>query len=206
MSSVLWINEAEVYSGWHLETLFIQRRIFKAVWRKRLQQSSLNETWTKNPFWQPAKVVNSWKVRRACPPVSIQIQVFVNTWYHPPWHLHFCLTGSPILSPYLWTHLSCSALLKANGLIQFTLYWRTDYPTTTTKATDFRKKLEMAFTDLHCVASTDVPYLALKASLLQMSILNVKRLIWLLRIYVSPYVVGFFGLGFFFFFEPCIYF
>lgn len=51
------------------------RQIFKTVWRKRLQQSSRNETWVKNPFWQPAKVVSSWKVRRACPPASIQIQL-----------------------------------------------------------------------------------------------------------------------------------
>lgn len=75
MSLLLWINEVKVYSGWHLEILLIWRWILKAVWRKRLQQSSHNETWAKNPFWQPAKVGNSWKLRRACAPVSIQIQL-----------------------------------------------------------------------------------------------------------------------------------
>lgn len=187
MSSLLWINEVEVYSGWHLETLFIQRWIFKAVWRKRLQQSSCNETWTKNLFWQPAKVVNSWKVRRACPPVSIQIQVLCK--YTIP---------SSLTLLFLSDRLSYSVPLSLGSLILFSSpegkWFDSIYPLLKDrllpphppKATDFRKKLKRAFTDLCCVASTDVPSLALKASLLQMSVLNVRRLIWLLRIYVSP--------------------
>lgn len=165
MSSLLWINEVKVYSGWHLELLFIWRWIFKAVQRKCLWQSAHNETWTKNLFWQPAKAVNWWKVRRElvllCPS---KFNCFVNTWYHPPWHFHFYLTSAAILSLYSWVYLSWRQMLWFNlPIIEGHI---TPLPQPS-KSTHFKKSLKWLL--LNIVASIDVPSLPLKATLLQVS-------------------------------------
>lgn len=164
MSSLLWINEVKVYSGWHLETLFIWRWIFTAVWRQCLQQSSHSETWAKNLFWQTTKVVNWWNVRRElillCPS---KFNSFVNIWYHPPWHLYFCLTSAaiPLFPGWLILFNSSEGFDSIYPLLKDIWLSCPNPPN--------QFILRKAFSDLYFVASRDVSSLPLKASLLQVS-------------------------------------
>lgn len=107
---------------WSNQILSTQRWLFKALWRKCLQQPSHHETWTQNPFWQPEKVVNSWKVRETCTSLSIQIQLLCK--YMIVSSLTLLLLSDQLSYS---VRLFCWALLKGNDLIQFTLYWRIDF-------------------------------------------------------------------------------